>query len=133
MGSPYRKFLRLLEVEIESLHDEIELILCSLDERLAKHEITEYVRNENYAVLRNELLGLDDCLRARIEERADATLEEIAEEVKSCLHQRLIDHEYVPALYALVNRRIDKITAYLSSDVPAESTAPRRKTHGCRS
>lgn len=132
MVTRYRRFLRLLELEIESLHDEIEVILGSLDERLAKHEITEYVRNENCAVLRNELLGLDDCLRARFEERADATVDEIAAEVKSCVRQRLIDHEYVPALFGLVSRRIDKIAAYLSSDDPTETAHPSR-THGCRS
>ncbi len=132
MVSPFRKFIRLFEVEIESLHDEIEIILSSLDERLAKHEITDYVRNENYAVLRNELLGLEDCLRARFEERADASLDDIAEEVRRCVRQRLIDHEYVPAVYGLINRRIDKIVAYLRSDVAPEPGAPARRTHGCR-
>ncbi len=120
MISTYDKFVRLLQLEIESLHDELEIILRSLDERLANHEITEYVRNENHAVLRNELLGLEDFVRTEfgVAEREGASLEEIESEVKSYLRRRLTERDYVPALYELVSRRIDKIVAYLRSPAP---------------
>jgi hypothetical protein len=121
MVSTHQKFMRLLQLEIESLHDEIEIILQSLDHRLEKHEITDYVRNENGAILRNELLGIEDVLRCKLDvaERDDATLDEIVAEARSCLRKRLIDRGYVPALYELVNRRIDKIVSYLSQPVPS--------------
>lgn len=123
MVSTQRKFVRLLQLEIESLHDEIEIILRSLDQRRAKHEITDYVRNENYSVLKNELLGLEDFLRTEFifEGREDASLEEIAEEVKAYLRRRLVEREYVPAVYELVSRRIEKIVSYLRSTTPAVS------------
>ncbi len=120
MISLYHKFVRLLELEIESLHDELEIMLRTLDERLANHEITEYVRRENHAVVRNELLGLEDFVRTEfgVTERDGASLEEIEREVKSYLSRRLSERDYVPALYELVCRRIDKIVAYLKTSTP---------------
>ena len=120
MVSPHHKFIRLLQLEIESMHDEIELIMKSLDERLAKHEITEFVRNENCAVLRNELLGLEDFLRTEFsfDERSDISLGELVKEVRAYLRRRLSERQYVPALYELVSRRIDKIVAYLEESNP---------------
>ena len=122
MISTYDKFMRLLQLEIESLHDEVELILQSLDTRLKNHEITDYVRNENGAILRNELMGLEGilCARLDLEDPARASVEEIAEAARVCLKKRMKEHEYVPALYDLVDRRIDKITVYLKS--PAAAT-----------
>jgi len=136
MISTYRKFIRLLQLEVESLHDEIEIILSSLDRRLADHEITDYVRNENCAILRNELLGLEDFLRSTFmtDGRAalrdagtlndasldaasldEASVDEVAERVRGYLRRRLAERDYVPALYALIDRRIDKIVAYLKT------------------
>ncbi|MFW5684611.1 MAG: hypothetical protein ACOC1I_07150 [Spirochaetota bacterium] len=114
MITVYQKFIRLLEIEIESLHDEVELVLQSLDHRLAHHEITDYVRNENAAILRNELLGLEDFLRSLGREQPDnLMLDEIVTEVRSYVQRRLIERDYVPALYELVNRRIDRVVDYL--------------------
>jgi len=113
----------LLQLEIESLHDEIEIILATLDRRLADHEITDYVRNENCAILRNELLGLEDFLRTEFtfDVRDDASLDEIVTQVKAYLRRRLEERQYVPALYGLVDHRIDKIVAYLKSPEPTGS------------
>jgi len=124
MISTHRKFIRLLQLEVESLHDEIEIILSSLDRRLADHEITDYVRNENCAILRNELLGLEDFLHstfmvdeATLDEASvqGASVQEVAEQVRGYLRRRLAERDYVPALYGLIDRRIDKIVAYLEA------------------
>lgn len=141
MISTYRKFIRLLQLEVESLHDEIEIILSSLDRRLADHEITDYVRNENCAILRNELLGLEDFLHSafmsdagtalRDGERLDrssrdeapldetlvdeSSVDEVAGQIRGYLRRRLAERDYVPALYGLIDRRVDKIVAYLKA------------------
>jgi hypothetical protein len=125
-----RRFLKLLVIEMESLKEELEIIIGTLDERLRNHEITDYVRNENFAVLRNEVLGVQECIRNCAEselsdggtsdggtELSEAqSVEELAETIKSCMRRRLEDHGYVPAVYNLVDRRVDKIAAYLSVD-----------------
>jgi hypothetical protein len=117
MLSLEQKFIRLLELEIESMHDEVELILQTLDQRLARHEITDYVRNENGAILRNELLGLESFVREsfapQIEE--DACLDDVVRQVRESLRARCSERGYVPALFHLIDRRIEKIRAYLDT------------------
>ena len=118
MITTYEKFIRLLRIEIESLHDEVELILKSLDQRLAAHEITDYVRNENAAILRNELMGLEDFLETVGKEECEgATLEECVDTVKSYLRRRLKERDYVPFLYELLERRIERVVDYLQTPV----------------
>lgn len=124
MISTYDKFVRLLQLEIESLHDEIELIVASLDRRLERREITDYVRNENVAILRNELLGLEDFLRTEFatSDRGELSLDEVVIEVQEYLRRRIADRGYVPALYELVRLRIRKIVDYLRSTSPASAS-----------
>ena len=42
-----RKFSKFLMIELESLEEELEILVRALDQRLKDHEITDYVRNEN--------------------------------------------------------------------------------------
>ena len=114
-----RKFARLLAIELESLQEELELLLQTLDRRLKDHEITEYVRNENYVVLKNEIMGLRDFLNSGCSVDSDeiTTPDEAAAAAKEVIRQRLTEHGYVPALYLLVANRVDKIATYLKLDL----------------
>lgn len=116
-----RKFLRLLAIEIESLHDELEVVINSLEDRLARYEITEYVRNENFATLRNELLGVEDCLNGcgEFSVADDAGIEEVAYAMKRFVRARLHEHGYVEAVHTLIEKRIDKVVAYLKIEIGA--------------
>ena len=122
-----RKFLRLLRVELEDLKEDLDLFMEVMQARHDSGEITDYVYNENLAVLRNEVMGLHECLRgcADSESLGQGTVQEIADTFKARLHQRLKDHGYVTALYSLVDRRIERIAGYLKSEFP-ESAAPKR-------
>lgn len=113
--SPCRKFVRLLSIELESLEEELQLMVEALDKRLEIHEITEYVRNENYTVLRNEMLGLRDFIDFEncLESETPETPEEIRLLAKKKLRERILDRGYMPALLPLVELRIDRIAAYL--------------------
>jgi hypothetical protein len=114
-----RKFEKLLIIELESLEEELELLVLTLDKRLADHEITDYVRNENCAVLRNEILGLRNFLHGGcFESEADnlTSIDDAAECAKRAVRSRLQERGYVPALYPLVERRIDKIASYMLLD-----------------
>lgn len=120
MTSLCRKFTKLLTIELESLEEELELLLKTLDQRLKDHEITEYVRNENYVVLRNEVLGLRDFLKSGCAVDSDdiTTPDEAAVAAKEVVRHRLTEHGYVPALYGLVALRVDKVASYLKMDMP---------------
>ena len=118
MTSLKQKFARLLSLELESLHDERELIVENMDHRLERHEITDYVRNENYAILKNEIIGLERFL-VGVEIPLDTdvdSIDEIAMKARAYIRERLAERGYVAALSELVNLRIDKICAYLKLD-----------------
>lgn len=116
-----RKFLKLLTLEIESLAEELEVLIETLDVRLQRHEITDYVRNENFATLRNEVLGLRDCIRGcdSLDFSQAQNVDELVEMARKCLYDRVEERGYVPAVYRLVSQRIDKIRSYLSVDANA--------------
>ncbi|HUX21989.1 MAG TPA: hypothetical protein VMW69_12180 [Spirochaetia bacterium] len=123
-----RKFLRLLRVELEDLKEDLDLFMEVMSARHDSGEITDYVYNENLAVLRNEVMGLHDCMRgcADSESFGQGTVQEIADAFKERLHARLKEHGYVSALYSLVDRRIDRIAGYLKSEFPDSAAPPAR-------
>jgi hypothetical protein len=110
MSSLYRKFVRLLNVELESLRDELQVLVEHQDKRLADKEITDYVRNYNVAVLRNELMGLHDA-------DSEGNIDEITDEVCGYVKHYFESRDKVPAIYELVKLRIDKIKTYLEDPV----------------
>lgn len=115
-----RRFRRLLTVELESLRDELQILVEHQNRRLANHEITEYVRNSNVSTLQNELMGLEDFLREEccLNVDEDADVWEMAEAARSGLRRYAVTHDLVPALSEVVNLRIGKIVGYLREDAP---------------
>lgn len=120
MSPMSRRFRRLLTVELESLRDELEILIEYQDRRLANHEITEYVRNSNVSTLQNEIMGLEDFLREEccLELDEDSDVWEMAEAVRAALRRYAISHDLVPALFEVVNLRIGKIIGYLREGAP---------------
>lgn len=123
MKDLYRKFLKILRVELEDLQEDFDLFIGVMDSRHESGQITDYVYNENLAVIRNEVMGLKDCIRGCEDYGllGKAPVDEIAAAIKHRFHERLREHGYVPALYALLDKRIDKIASYLKRE-SAEST-----------
>ena len=113
-----RKFAKLLVIELESLEEELEILVQTLEQRLKNHEITDYVRNENYTILRNEILGLRDLVKSGCSIDSDeiTTADEAAILAKELVLVRLEERGYVPALYCLIEHRVDKIAVYLNLD-----------------
>ncbi len=110
-----RRFRRLLTVELESLRDELHILVEHQDRRLADHEITDYVRNSNVSTLQNEIMGLEHYLRMECCEGVDDENDVVvlAEAARSGLRHYAEAHDLVPALYEVVNLRIGKIVDYL--------------------
>ncbi len=115
------KFRRLLAIEIEGLEEELRLWIKRLDHRLENAEITEYVRLENSALLRSELMGLEFLLNGctDISLDDDESVDELTQDIKKHFRQRLQERGYPPALYLLVEQKIDKVGEYLKLDTPA--------------
>lgn len=121
MKNLLRKFQKILLVEIEDLHDDLDLFIQVVNDRHRDHQITDYVFHENLATLRNEVLGLEDCFRGCEEiDPGDArTADDLAAALKLRFRERLRSHGYVPALNTLLEKRIDKIAAYLKLEEAA--------------
>lgn len=119
MATLCAKYLKLVSLELESLKDELQILADGLDHRLARHEITDYVRNENLAVLRNEILGLDTLIRGcdDLDLSEDKTIDEMVGRTKQRLRERVQHNGYVPALALLLESRLDKVAEYLKLDV----------------
>lgn len=117
-----RKFHRILLVELDDLKEDLDLFVSVMETRHASGEITDYVFNENLAVVRNEVLGIRDCVRGceEIESTGISSVDEVATQFKLRLRDRLTEHGYVPALYALIDKRVDKIAAYLKREIGEE-------------
>lgn len=132
MISIAHKFLRLLALEVESMHDELDMLVASLDDRLARAEISDYVRNENFVVLRNEVLGLEDCLRGigPLEGCEVESLDDAVALARRTLHDRIRAHGYVPAVGRLIDSRLDKIVRYLEDVDPGTTPGPIRGLGG---
>ena len=114
-----RKFLKLLLVEIEDLKEDLDLFVTTTGDRRRANEITDYVCNENLSILHNELLGIKECLH-ECEEYVlseQCPIDELCASLKQRLRLRLEKHGFLPALYHLIERRIDRIAAYLKSDI----------------
>jgi len=113
-----RKFSKFLMIELESLEEELEILVRALDQRLKDHEITDYVRNENYAILRNEILGLRNFLKSGCSIDSDevTTADEAATLAKEMVRHWLEERGYVQALYPLIEHRVNKIAVYLNLD-----------------
>ena len=120
-----RKFLKILHVELEDLEEDLDLFVEVMESRRKAGEITDYVYRENLAVIRNEVLGLKECIRGcdELDQVAGTSVEEVAAAIKRRLRERLAEHGYLPALYALLDRRIDKIASYLKREI-AEPAGP---------
>ncbi|HUX13009.1 MAG TPA: hypothetical protein VMW87_08255 [Spirochaetia bacterium] len=132
MTNLIKKFQKILLVEIEDLHDDLDLFIQVVVDRHQNRQITDYVYAENIAILRNEVLGLEDCIRgcADLDPGSIASADDLAEFLKVRFKKRLDAHGYVPALYTLLAKRIEKIATYLRLEEAARAAdALEQKKH----
>ena len=118
MKNLFRKFQKMLLVELEDLHEDLDLFIQVIKDRHESRLITDYVYRENLAILRNEVLGLEDCSHGCEDLDLDelTSVDEMAAFLKLRLKQRLISRGYAQALYTLLEKRLDRIAGYLRQE-----------------
>jgi hypothetical protein len=112
-----QKYLEILKIELEDLILDLELGEEVLKKRLEEHEITEYVFMENIGLLKKEVLGI---------EKLKKVVGAAGDEHKSIGELRILLEDYfakelhaagLPKVVSLlVNRKLEKITRYMSLD-----------------
>ncbi len=111
------KFIRILTTELDDLLEDIELLMGVDRKRSEKGEISQYVYLENNALLQKEI----SCLKSfaqftqAVELDGFETLEELYAFVKAEFEKQLKEGCYTHAIENVVERRLQKVLAYVKS------------------
>ena len=87
-------------------------------QREANNEITDYVFLENLTLLQSEISGIEQILKSidTIDVDSFKTLDEMVEHVDVEFREKTEKSNFPEAVYALVKRKLSKVSAYIHSD-----------------
>lgn len=115
-------FVSLLTVEMEDIKSDLRSMEELLVSRIGLHQITDYVYNENTALLEREIAGVDR-LQSLLSDLAPEELSRPVDELAVHLEARLIEEirrRQIPkAVEHLVVRRLRRVASFLESDEPS--------------
>jgi len=114
---PERKklFLKILKAELEDCLEDVEDLTNLYERRLKKDEITNYVYQENEALLAREIAGLKNILLSI----DDLTLEgydsvdAFASSVDAMIQREVLEFEDPEAVYGIAKRKLLKVLKYV--------------------
>jgi hypothetical protein len=113
-----RKYLKLLQLELEDLAEDLEVLLELNSRKKDSGEITNYVYLENISLLQHEIACVKDftghCDSAELEQAVG--LADLEASLKGCLEKRARASDYPEAVSQLVVRKMKKIAGYLSGE-----------------
>ena len=109
------RFIEIMRIELEDLHDDIDSILEHCVQLFREHEITEFGYFGNLSVLKGELHGVG--VFARMLNNVDTakydTVEAMAEDLERQLLAEIEKYGMVPAIDILIRRKIEKVMKYV--------------------
>lgn len=116
MHAVRQRYLQFLAIELDDLADDLQLMVDHALEAMARRGDAPPVLRENLAIFRNELDGVSDmrAIVANIKPEAYADLDAMIRQLREAVHARVQHADLVPALEALVLRRIEKVRDYVS-------------------
>jgi len=114
-----RKYLKLLNLEIEDLREDIEALMQDTQNRMARHEITHYVCLENLALLKNDILSIENVERILREVHAEdyEELEALVKDIERRFSQAVAPHCCPEAPLLILRRKLGKLARYVSEGV----------------
>jgi hypothetical protein len=116
-----KKYLQILCVELEDLQEDLRLLIDASVARREKNEISSYVCQENLALLRSEIVGINrlcgEIASASAQEYED--LNALIEAVRGKINAMISRHALAEAVRRLVDRRLDKVYRYVQDDYGA--------------
>ncbi|MAG13193.1 MAG: hypothetical protein CMN78_01215 [Spirochaetales bacterium] len=118
MREKYQKYLKVLKIELEDLEEDLLLMAKIYQQREANNEITDYVFLENLTLLQSEISGIEQILKSidTIDVDSFKTLDEMVEHVDVEFREKTEKSNFPEAVYALVKRKLSKVSAYIHSD-----------------
>lgn len=116
-----KKYLQILCVELEDLQEDLRLLIDASVARREKNEISPYVCQENLALLRSEIVGINrlcgDIASASADEYED--LDALVEAMRGKINAMISRHALAEAVRRLVDRRLEKVYRYVQDDLSA--------------
>jgi len=111
-------FLKLLEAELEDCLEDVQDLSLLHDKRHKGEEITDYVYQENQALLSREFAGLKDIVVSLSDISVDdyESVEDIAAAVDARVQSKILEFEHPEAVYAILKRKILKILRYFDNN-----------------
>ncbi|MBN2626535.1 MAG: hypothetical protein JXA95_07710 [Spirochaetales bacterium] len=120
MNNPAAAFIKILEIELEDLEDDIQLIMADSEVRRNHREITDYVYRENLALLKKEIFDVDG-IRHKLKQLDPAdfgTPEEVINLLLKELRDKVKRQIVPPVLLTMVERKFEKVNRYVTeSDI----------------
>lgn len=109
------KYIKILKIELEDLHKDIEMYMERVESEKKCGEITNYVFMENLALIKNEIIGLDiiNGYLDKLDLSEFSSIDKLANRIKEDLTKKLKEDGIAHALNIYLERKIDKVSEYL--------------------
>ena len=118
MHAKTKTFLTLFELELDDLHQDIELLIAQYKVDHDHEVISNYVFYENIALMNNELFGIDsfreEVRKSNYMDYTDSV--ELVNTLKKRLLERCRDKGIASSAYILAERKMKKILAYIEHE-----------------
>ena len=108
------RYLKILDVELQDLLEDIDLRIATQNIRKERGEITEYVGRENVALLVSERRALERFLEelSRFDTEAYHEVKELEAGIEKKFTSFLVDHGFPHAIESFVTRKMRKVLQF---------------------
>lgn len=116
MHNKKKCFLKILEIELEDLREDIDLLIQHCREEEHEGLLTEHVFFSNIAIFRNEERGIDqfaDIVR-HTDPESFSDMETLIAHIREAFIQKIRECGLAPFIDVLVERKIEKVVRYVN-------------------
>ncbi|MEW6564541.1 MAG: hypothetical protein AB1404_03470 [Spirochaetota bacterium] len=111
-----RLFMKILKAELEDCLEDVEDLENLYERRLLKNDVTNYVYNENEALLKRELNGIRKALDSLEFINIDTyeNVDALAAAVDAVIQKKVQEYEDPEAVYQIAKRKLLKVLRYVN-------------------
>jgi hypothetical protein len=108
--------MKIFKAELEDCLEDVEDLTNLYERRLKKDEITNYVFQENEALLTREIAGIKKILLSidGLSPEGYDSLESFASAVDAVIQREVLEFEDPEAVYGIAKRKLLKVLRYVS-------------------
>jgi hypothetical protein len=112
------RFLDILLIELDGLQNDLIDLIQLEKERLQRHEITNYVFQENKGLMLNEMTCFKTLMGKlrELDTSRYGDVKEMVADVEEQIRKRTEECAYPQVVFNLVKRRIDKVYHFLTKE-----------------